>query len=92
MQPVRYKCVHNTLMLAPAVCEVNARTKCSMAVHQTLSLRESRVWPRETKFWGGGGGQVQIWTVTKTCYRADSIDYEGGTNDGTILFYDMLAI
>ncbi len=27
-----------------------------MAVHQTLSLRESRVWPRETTIWGRGGG------------------------------------
>ena len=37
-------------------------------------------------------GQVQIWTVTKACYRAGSTDCEGGANDGTILFYDMSAI
>ncbi len=38
------------------------------------------------------GGQVQIWTVTTAFYRAGSVDREGGANDGTVLFCNMLAI
>ena len=41
---------------------------------------------------GGGGGQVQIWTVAKACYRAGSVDREGGANNVTVVFRDMSAI
>ena len=38
------------------------------------------------------GGQVQIWMMTKACYKAGSVDHESGVNDGTVLFGDMSAI
>ena len=46
------QCVYNTLILVPTIYEESARTKCSMAVHQTLSC-ESGVWPCETNAAGG---------------------------------------
>ena len=36
------------------------RTKCSMAVHQTLSLRESRVWPCETTKRKGSWFNIEV--------------------------------
>ena len=46
------------------------------------------ILPRSQPFWG----QVQIWTATTASYRAGSVDSEGGANDGTVLFCNMLAI